>query len=589
MQIVRGPRNRVNFTRGARIEALIARFRLKQIAGGQFRIILLSAVLNDVDALCRWLGDSTVSATSSWRPTARRVAIWERSGRLNWLYHNDLLRPPGRRPRDSLVQSILPWPQPIYPADKYPMILSQLPRAYANASYLARFLLDLLGGPILIVCGTKPTTRNLAKTIANELPKLENVPPRISWLLQYIEKDAKHLRPLAGMLERGVAYHNASLPVLFRKGIEDAIRQREITFTCSTTTLAEGVDLPFRTTIVFDWLFGFGDHQAPMPSLLFRNIAGRCGRAGEYVEGDTILFDNVLGNLRFTHDSLRQGAQDRVLGDPPPLESTIANDNLPAGERDAVYAVMSSQMMAAVPEHPEMDELASHFAAHLYSKFTGHDPELMLQKVRADLLNDSNGEPFARAASPLKLTPLGAAANVAGLSASSARRLLSFLQGIEGPQDLNTLTHRLTQVTGTFPEQYNITFSKLASGNAKRSFLTMDDWPTLSACWRAGDSLEEMFISLPKAKASKPVPVKRWADGVADSDYISSQYDKFVEVLEYAFGVFIPWMLRACHSLAPLSSNAFAASRDWLSDAVAFETARIADLEGVDVGTEGAV
>ena len=46
-----------NGSRGARIEALIARFRLKQIAGGQFRIILLSAVLNDVDALCRWLGD----------------------------------------------------------------------------------------------------------------------------------------------------------------------------------------------------------------------------------------------------------------------------------------------------------------------------------------------------------------------------------------------------------------------------------------------------------------------------------------------------------------------------------------------------
>ena len=45
-----------NGSRGARIEALIARFRLKQIAGGQFRIILLSAVLNDVDALCRWLG-----------------------------------------------------------------------------------------------------------------------------------------------------------------------------------------------------------------------------------------------------------------------------------------------------------------------------------------------------------------------------------------------------------------------------------------------------------------------------------------------------------------------------------------------------
>lgn len=80
------------------------------------------------------------------------------------------------------------------------------------------------------------------------------------------------------MLRRGVAYHNASLPSDVKQGLEEVIKARELDSVSATTTLAEGVDTPFRHTIVFEWMVGVKDKQAPMSPLMFRNIAGRCVR-----------------------------------------------------------------------------------------------------------------------------------------------------------------------------------------------------------------------------------------------------------------------------------------------------------------------
>ena len=73
------------------------------------------------------------------------------------------------------------------------------------------------------------------------------------------------------------------------------MEHRALKVVAATTTLAEGVDLPFRVTILADWLTFDGDKSRPMESLLFKNIAGRCGRAGQFTEGDTIIFDNPVG------------------------------------------------------------------------------------------------------------------------------------------------------------------------------------------------------------------------------------------------------------------------------------------------------
>ncbi|MGR9449292.1 DEAD/DEAH box helicase [Rhizobium leguminosarum] len=576
-----------NGTRGARIEALIARLRLQQMTGKNFRIVLLSAVLSDVEALCQWLGSDTINVSNNWRPTARRVAVWRTSGRLRWLYANDLLKPPAALPTDALAQSVLPWPRPMVPAEKYSYVQSQLPNAFANAAFLGRYLFDLLGGPILIVCGTKASTRSLAGTLADSLAPIEKLPHSILALIEIINRDHKHLSSLVKMLVKGVAYHNASLPTDVRKKVEEAIRLRDISFTCATTTLAEGVDLPFRTTILFDWLQGYDENQKPMASLLFRNIAGRCGRAGEFVEGDTVIFDNVLGSLKYTREDLREAAQNELLNAPPALKSTIGNNDLSPQERQAVDAVVSSQLLATIPEHPNIDRIEEHFAAALYSRFRHQDPYTSCRKARLELLDDRNGEPFARAASPMWLTEKGVAANMTGLSASSASLLLDFLSRLRPNLDVDHLSSELISTAGIISEQGNNTLAGLSAGTLKRSYMQLSDWKTLSAQWRNRTPFEDMFVALPKAAKSKAsVSAEIWISGQAESDFVARQYDRFVEVLEYSFGMFVPWMLRACHYLAPISKNSSAESRNWLAEAEMYETARQTDLAAIELDSE---
>ena len=205
--------------------------------------------------------------------------------------------------------------------------------------------------------------------------------------------------------------------------------------------------------------------------------------SGEFVEGDTVLFDNVFGNLRYTHDSLREAAQNQVLTDPPPLESTIANDNSAVEERAAIEAVLSAQLLAAVSEHPSAEGLEELFASQLYASYRGHDAREILRRARAELLDGSQGEPFAKAASPMVLTPLGQAANMTGLSANSVRKLMTFLRTVTTDLALEGLFVELMRTAGAFPEQTNRTFAKLAAGSLKRSYMTTNDLGPLCARW----------------------------------------------------------------------------------------------------------
>ena len=95
------------------------------------------------------------------------------------------------------------------------------------------------------------------------------------------------------------------IPLDVREGIERAVESRALKVVAATTTLAEGVDLPFRVTILADWLTFDGEKDRPMDSLLFKNIAGRCGRAGQFTEGDTIIFDNPVGDALMTSPARR--------------------------------------------------------------------------------------------------------------------------------------------------------------------------------------------------------------------------------------------------------------------------------------------
>jgi len=315
-----------NGTRGVRLEGLLARIMMLQGRRVNCRVVLISAVLPEYNQLMSWLGIPEHNLiTDTWRPTARRLAIWRQDGKLVWYQGSDPVRQRGAANNHVIGVADVPWPKVrFFGSQHFGAIRKQEPDAFENIAYLIHLLHGRYGGgPILCYCTSRHSTRRLAAAIAARLEKLEPLPDTLSETIALINSRHKILRPLAELLRRGVAYHNAALPHAIRIHIEEAVKRRDLLVVTATTTLAEGVDLPFRFTVLSDWLTWEGDKQKPLASLLFRNIAGRCGRAGVMTEGDTIIFDNPIGDPCYTDQYWM------ILRPPsPPQRAPFASPNL---------------------------------------------------------------------------------------------------------------------------------------------------------------------------------------------------------------------------------------------------------------------
>ncbi len=242
-----------NGVRGARLEGIVSRLLVRQRAGTNSRIVLLSAVVPNPDDLAEWLGPDTAVATSDWRPGARRTVFWGESGQLQLLIGDDPIRGDGQSAASILGTQGLPWPKTnFYATTNIGQQLAQLPDAYENVGYMSRFLLTRDEGSVLVICASRKGTRSLARAVAAHLPELDQPPRRVAALIERIQSRYPYLRSLVTALLSGVAYHNAALPSDVRERIEDAVREGDLDIVVATTTLAEGVDLPFRFTVLAD-------------------------------------------------------------------------------------------------------------------------------------------------------------------------------------------------------------------------------------------------------------------------------------------------------------------------------------------------
>jgi helicase len=565
-----------NGSRGIRYEGVITRLRLLQENGATFRLVAMSAVLAAPEAMCHWLNVTSANLfRDSWRPTARHLGVWHADGKLVWIYGNDVLRPKTSDATNVVGFRTLELPIPIQPRfSNFPTSAEQLAN-HTNVAYLAKNLARTVGKPVLVVCGTKQGTRAIARAIGSgAIQTLEETLSRAE-----IVKKARELMPwspdLANLLEIGIAFHNASMPAQMRKEIEDAVRAGRIDYVCATTTLAEGADLPFRTTIIENWIVGYGDDAKPMPSLLFRNIAGRCGRAGAFAEGDTVVYENLIGPWRFTNHSHRKTHFRSVILDPPPVESALMWGVENNGSNDAAIAraALESQIIAAIPENPLDESLAFTVANRLYSNSAAASANLtsICEGVVAGLLaaNDEF-EPFAVAASPIKLTEIGKAANRTGLSASTCRALLHYLKSLENHSlDLPRLCSEFLLNFGTIPEQQDSYLRKVIANSKQRGFVKSTDLEYVTHAWLARTGMYEAFSLLPT-----------FAKSSANEDTRTKEFDKFIQLVEATWGSFLPWLFRACHQLAPFGAEA-ASQLDWREMARTLESR--GSLEDIEI------
>lgn len=89
--------------------------------------------------------------------------------------------------------------------------------------------------------------------------------------------------------KRGVGAHWGALPLRARRVIEHAVLERGLAVLVATSTLAEGVNLPFRRLIVPKCTFRTNE---PFDVGFFLNLKGRAGRPFMTEEGEVVLLES---------------------------------------------------------------------------------------------------------------------------------------------------------------------------------------------------------------------------------------------------------------------------------------------------------
>ncbi|MGB2783884.1 MAG: helicase-related protein, partial [Atribacterota bacterium] len=148
--------------------------------------------------------------------------------------------------------------------------------------------------PTLLFFPTRKDTRGWAGWLAEQIdaPRAENAIFELSRLEETRCRDE-----LLYLLEKGMAYHNADLSWEERNVVETYLKKGEIKLICATTTLAMGVNLPFKNVILSlnKYTSNDGDYRnGYFTSLTVADVENMGGRAGRLNQKEKDNFGRVI-------------------------------------------------------------------------------------------------------------------------------------------------------------------------------------------------------------------------------------------------------------------------------------------------------
>jgi helicase len=421
--------------RGAFYECIISRVLLEQQrTGWPRRICGMSAVVENVEELAGWFRsspDSTIVGT--WRPNPLIPAYWD--------HHDDLLviTDTANINKETIHRFSAFCPR--MPAWPFPWIRQE---ALANKmklplgeriAWFTRHWTQTVRGPALVFCASRKQTRELA-TMAADKRKESQLSERVKNLVAFLEREFPYLSLLRYCLQRGVAYHNASLPAKVRRRLEDLFQEGAVSVVYATTTLAEGADFPFRTVLIASPSHYDPDSkgQSAMSPLLIRNIAGRGGRTSGYLIGDVIQMYSPFrmqtseGAGIESHEVFLQ----HLLDPAKSVVSSALRDGVVASSRSMATATLIAAFDRVVHRWPAVDDILPDFRRNLLSPELrdGFGTEVEAQYQNRMLSAETFGEPLATINSPLRLTTLGEIVVATGYQVESAAAIWSTMEGL---------------------------------------------------------------------------------------------------------------------------------------------------------------
>lgn len=276
-----------SLTRGTNYELLLSRIKSRGVA----RFLFISAIIPNIEDVNTWLGGSEQQVGDSrYRPCEIKLAMAEKIQRNVCLH----VYSPDLGHVDYNVDSFLNGRENVHIG-----INSKITRSVALG------LKSVSAGSTLIFTYSKGGKYGCER-VCDELLHVIGIYDYSSRLIddgnrnqmgilhEYVSYQYGAEYPLSRYIHHGFAYHNGGLPQDVREYIEDYYRKKWLKILVSNSTLAEGVNLPIRTLVVYH-LRRYNNRTQSLeliPSTEIRNIVGRVGRAGREKYGLVILPDD---------------------------------------------------------------------------------------------------------------------------------------------------------------------------------------------------------------------------------------------------------------------------------------------------------
>jgi helicase len=277
-------------------------------------------------------------------------------------------------------------------------------------------LLRLGRGPVLVFTESRREATNYATAFGQNRPRVGNGIAVAEQLDLYSEptESSQQLRQNA---ERRVTFHTADLSPQERQVIEAGFGDSTFEVCFATSTLAAGVNFPFRSVVFPKLTFDFGDRAGShITRSDYRNMSGRAGRLGMHPDGFSILLPR--NRVELAH------ANKLVRPDNDRLDSQLVSLSL----RKTVLMLVASRLASS------LDEVIRFFENTLYWYQILERNPAKLEDVRTESRAAIEwlvaNELLREESDTLLITALGNGAALSGLLPATAVQFATMLRGM---------------------------------------------------------------------------------------------------------------------------------------------------------------
>lgn len=281
--------------RGIGLELLLARMRARPARPTRF--VFMSAIVPNIEEINTWLGgnDQTV-IRSTYRPAIAEFAILQPVGAGAGTSISLAMHPHEPEERQFSIDRFLDRTDFSY---RNPATGRQNTYGFASiktqAIATARKVLPM--GATAIFAANKRGNQGaigIAESLVEQLQIELPIPRPIDFVHQdSLQKSLRYLEAEYGQswigtqcVRNGFILHHGDIPQETREILERLIRDQDVKLVICTNTLAEGVNLPIRTLVLYSVQRRDGNGQIQnMLARDIKNLVGRAGRAGATTKG----------------------------------------------------------------------------------------------------------------------------------------------------------------------------------------------------------------------------------------------------------------------------------------------------------------